>query len=119
MSCHDIGHGLNTVSIKVLELYDEGKIDFTIAKDLLCTIEKGVHWCDGNEYEAVECLEDCRCGRCLVETDDLHSIQEETTVEWNEVFKILGNKEDRIFLDGVCEKCLKEICEKYNLSLRK
>ena len=91
MSCHDIGHGLNTVSIKVLELYDEGKIDFTIAKDLLCTIEKGVHWCDGNEYEAVECLEGCRCGRCLVETDDLHSIKEETTVAWNEVFKILGN----------------------------
>ncbi len=48
MSCHSIGHGLNSVSKKVLELYDEGKIEFSVAKDLLYTTRNAVHYCDGN-----------------------------------------------------------------------
>lgn len=44
MSCHSIGHGLNSVSKKVLELYDEGKIEFSVAKDLLYTTRNAVHY---------------------------------------------------------------------------
>ena len=53
MSCHSIGHGLNSVSKKVLELYDEGKIEFSVAKDLLYTTRNAVHYCDGNTYEVL------------------------------------------------------------------
>lgn len=32
MSCHSIGHGLNSVSKKVLELYDEGNLNLVLRK---------------------------------------------------------------------------------------
>lgn len=38
MSCHDIGRGLNTVTKKVIELYDQEKIEFEDVKNLLFTI---------------------------------------------------------------------------------
>lgn len=46
MSCHDIGRGLNTVTKKVIELYDQEKIEFEDVKNLLFTIRKAVHHCD-------------------------------------------------------------------------
>ena len=72
MSCHSIGHGLNSVSKKVLELYDEGKFEFSVAKDLLYTTRNAVHYCDGNTYEAIGCFDGCRCARCLKKTNDLY-----------------------------------------------
>ena len=117
MSCHDIGAGLNTVSVKVLQLYDEGKLETDIVKDLLRTIKKGVHWCDGNEYEAVECFKGCRCGRCLKKADELHEL-DETSVGYNEFFDIIDDKENGIITDGFCKDCFDEICRKYNLTMK-
>ena len=74
MSCHSIGHGLNSVSKKVLELYDEGKIEFSVAKDLLYTTRNAVHYCDGNTYEAIACFDGCRCARCLKKTNELYGL---------------------------------------------
>lgn len=65
MSCHDIGRGINTIVERIVELYDEGKYSTETARDLIATSRNGVHWCDGNEDEAVECIRRCRCGRCL------------------------------------------------------
>lgn len=64
MSCHDIGHGLNEVTRKVLVEYDAGLIPYESAFRILQQCAKSVHWCDGNEYEATACMYD-RCGRCL------------------------------------------------------
>ncbi len=43
MSCHNIGEGLNTVTKKIIELYDEGKIEFGDVKSLLHTIKQAVY----------------------------------------------------------------------------
>ena len=73
MSCHSIGAALNNVGEKILEMYENGKIDAETAKELLCTIRRSVHFCDGNEYEATETLEENYCGCCLrkMKKDDL------------------------------------------------
>ena len=66
MSCHNIGHGLNSVSSLVMQLYDEGKISESAARAILVKIRTAVYYCDGNEGEAYECLTDeNRCGFCL------------------------------------------------------
>ena len=65
MSCHDIGRGLNSVVGVVITLYDEGKLDIETARTIIVACRKGVHWCDGNEDEAVMRLRTCRCGKCL------------------------------------------------------
>ena len=65
MSCHDIGRGLNSVVKVVMKLYDLNKISFEAAKKIIIACKNGVGWCDGNEYEAIDYIVNCRCGRCL------------------------------------------------------
>lgn len=38
MSCYNIGRGLNTVMIKVIKLYDEGKISKEFAREIIDTV---------------------------------------------------------------------------------
>lgn len=64
MSCHDIGRGLNEVTRVVLKEYDEGRIPYEPTFRILKQCKKSVHWCDGNEGEAVVCMYD-RCSRCF------------------------------------------------------
>lgn len=66
MSCHDIGRGMNFVAELIREMYDTGEISRETAVKIFRRLQKGVHWCDGNEYEAIECISD-RCGICLKE----------------------------------------------------
>lgn len=64
MSCHDIGHGLNSVAELICEMFDAGEISKETAVKIFRRLQRGVHWCNGNEYEAIECISD-RCGICL------------------------------------------------------
>jgi hypothetical protein len=65
MSCHDIGRGMDSVTQVVIRMYDAGEINSKTALKLFTALKKGVHWCDGNEYEAVLSIFNCRCGNCL------------------------------------------------------
>ena len=65
MSCHDIGRGLSSVVKVILEKLDTGEISVDTARDLLYACRKGVHWCDGNENEAMIQMHQMRCGYCL------------------------------------------------------
>ena len=108
MSCHSIGHGLNSVSKKVLELYDEGKFEFSVAKDLLYTTRNAVHYCDGNTYEAIGCFDGCRCARCLKKTNDLYGLYD-VLDECSEYYDIFSNKEDGVLSGDLCKDCFDEI----------
>ncbi len=114
MSCHSIGHGLNSVSKKVLELYDEGKIEFSVAKDLLYTTRNAVHYCDGNLYEAIACFDGCRCAGCLKKTNELYDLYD-VLDECSKHYDIFYNKEDGVLSGNLCKDCFDEICEKYHL----
>ena len=56
MSCHDIGRGMNFVAVLIKEMYDTGEISRETAVKIFRRLQRGVHWCDGNEYEAIECI---------------------------------------------------------------
>lgn len=64
MSCHDIGREMNSVAELISEMYDTGEISRETAVKIFRRLQRGVHWCDGNEYEAIACISD-RCGICL------------------------------------------------------
>ena len=117
MSCHSIGHGLNSVSKKVLELYDEGKFEFSVAKDLLYTTRNAVHYCDGNTYEAIGCFDGCRCARCLKKTNDLYGLYD-VLDECSEYYDIFSYKEDGVLSGDLCKDCFDEISEKYHSIIR-
>lgn len=77
MSCHDIGRGLSSVVKVILEKLDSGEISVDTARDLLYACRKGVHWCDGNENEAMIQMHQMRCGYCLrklSESDTIYSL---------------------------------------------
>ena len=65
MSCHDIGRGMNSVVLVVLDLYDHGKMSLESARQVIKACREGTQWCDGNENEAVMCCCENRCGYCL------------------------------------------------------
>lgn len=66
MSCHNIGHGMNDVAELIKEMYDAGEISREAAVKIFRRLQKSMCWCDGNEYEAIECISN-RCGVCLKE----------------------------------------------------
>ena len=65
MSCHDIGRGMNSVVEVVIDMFDDGEITRAAAAKIIHAARKGVHWCDGNEYEAIDSIRMKRCGYCL------------------------------------------------------
>lgn len=87
MSCHSIGHGINSITHKLSELYDNNKIALEDFKDLLKICQRAVCFCDGNSYEAIDCIigEDSmanrdiepiiRCGSCMKPMNDEYAVR--------------------------------------------
>lgn len=112
MSCHDIGHGLNSVTEVVMEMYMNDKITKDVASRLFHALRAGVHWCDGNEYEATESLEGILCGRCLKvfeEGDDVVGILDAINQLTYKVH--LGKDSDSEYVQKY-EKLFREVCDK-------
>lgn len=115
MSCHSIGQGMNSVVNVIIDLYDKKKIEKKVAKILIASCRKGVHWCDGNEYEAVESIRRCRCGNCLEivpKNEYLFSVWDVSN-EVPTAYKILDDPRTMLASDGLCDKCFDEIINKY------
>lgn len=54
---------------------EEGRYDKETARQLLCACRKGVHWCDGNEEEAIEDVIDAGyCGLCMTKKEKISNI---------------------------------------------
>lgn len=112
MSCHNIGHGINSVSKEVDMLLSEQKIDTETARKLFLACRNGVNWCDGNENEAVECIDTKRCGCCLKETSDLTSLAD-AGYTGRERIRVMVQYQ--MVTGRLCNDCLREIksTEKY------
>ena len=107
MSCHDIGRGMNSVVKVAIDMYDDGELSLEAARKIIAAARKGVHWCDGNEYEAVDCIRECRCGRCLKKMapgDFLYSV-------WRlsdaipQKYSVLEMSSEPLAFDTMCEEC--------------
>ena len=65
MSCHNIGHAINHVQEKILELYEEKRYDLDTTKKLLAQSMDALGFCDGNPGEATLYLDRNYCSDCF------------------------------------------------------
>lgn len=107
MSCHDIGRGMASVVDQVVEEYSNNKIELSPARRIIRSCVKGVRWCDGNDYEALQTIMDNTCGWCLrrmiPRQDFLYDI--------TDVDESFFEMED-LASSCVCEKCLAELLKR-------
>ena len=113
MSCHDIGRGMASVADVVVELYEENKIDKEAAMRLVYACRRGVHWCDGNESEAIETVADAGyCGLCFEKKDDLSSVYDNDLgyPQCYNVFKDFDADAAHFYL---CPECKRRVINEY------
>ncbi len=112
MSCHDIGRGMDSVTKVVSKMYIDGEITKDVAFRLFHALQKGVHWCDGNEYEATKSISGVLCGRCLKVFKD----GEESIDVWNTIDDLYDKVSRDENTDNKYvwkfEMLYKEVCEK-------
>ena len=112
MSCHDIGRGMNSVTRVVIKMFDNGELSREAALKLLMALKLGVHWCDGNEYEAVASILDCRCGKCLKkieEDENFYDIYECSPLVAERPMGILDNYNENYAGYFFCKDCFDNI----------
>ena len=122
MSCHDIGRGMNNVVSYVMDLYRADRLDKRTAKEIITVARTSVYFCDGNEGEAVRCMERT-CGCCLrdvAEDEDMLHIYLQ-----GRHYGLENDLIDKMFTDPknfqdiefqscslwVCSSCFERICD--------
>ena len=105
MSCHDIGRGLNNVVREVVTLMDNNEISKDAARKIIKCCKKSVHWCDGNETEAINYIRQCVCGKCLNKLPKGEKIYPlyRTSHTSNEVYNIMEGFE--LVNSYLCKDC--------------
>lgn len=115
MSNHDVGRGLNAVVKTTIELYDANQLDREVAKKIISSCGQAVNWADGNSYEALDYIYNCRCGKCLKMVprgEHLYSVDDVS----NKVpdFYSISDQEE-LATPRLCEDCFNEIiCQHCN-----
>ena len=118
MSCHDIGRGMNDVSKTVLDLYEENQISKESALRLIYACRKGVHWCDGNEGEAIdEVVERGYCGLCFKKTTELTDVYE-NDLHYPDSYKVFDDYDDIAAHYYLCPKCKSRVIMEYKQKIK-
>ncbi|MFI3213407.1 MAG: hypothetical protein R3Y24_08685 [Eubacteriales bacterium] len=112
MSCHNIGRGMDSVVQTVIGMYDNKELSLMATKKVIRSAREGVHWCDGNEYEAIDCIRGIRCGCCL---ENIEEVEEEYSLwhlggEFRHI-DFLDESEEVIASDMLCETCFKRVVD--------
>lgn len=119
MSCHCIGHALNHVQEKILELYEEGRFDTDAARSLLLRCNDALGFCDGNLNEATETFNKTHCSDCLrkvAEGENLYQIY------WGKHgYRNIRDYRDKHQLIGfmLCEECFIKMCTSLGMTPEK
>ena len=113
MSCHSIGHGVNTITSEIIDQYEAGKLGKDTFRILLYRCSRAVHWCDGNTYEAMEALEDeGYCGVCLDKKDELVNLYE-NGLGYSDRYDIAKGLGEQVVNSMVCEACREKLAKDY------
>ena len=116
MSCHDIGRGMASVADVVIELYEGGKINKEAAMHLIHACRKGVHWCDGNEDEAMEpVVEAGYCGLCFEKKEDLSSVYD-NDIGYPGKYEVFNSYDKTAANDCLCPECKAKVIGEYKES---
>ena len=113
MSCHDIGRAMNDIIMTIIDMYEDNLIEKDPAIKLIYTCRKGVNWCDGNEYEAIEdIVKSGYCGLCFEKTGDLTSVFE-NDLGYPECYKVYESYDDAAAHYYLCPKCKEKVLKEY------
>ena len=115
MSCHNICRGMNYVVKNVIKMYDTGELTLEAARKIIAAARRGVNWCDGNEYEAVEIIRRCRCGRCLKKMEagaPLYSVWD-VPVDSPGYSRILDTEPEILASEGLCSSCFDIVINRF------
>ena len=75
-------------------------------------MKNGVNYCDGNEYEAVESVRKCRCGKCLKSLKpEKDRIYDFVALSSDDYFKILDQED--IAYANLCVECTDAVLNDY------
>jgi hypothetical protein len=120
MSCHDIGRGMASVADVVIELYEKKQVDKDAAIQLILACRKGVYWCDGNEYEAIETMIRAGyCGLCFEKKESLSSVFDNdlgSSYKY-QVFKDYDKKAAHYYLCPECKQVVLDSFKEKNHNL--
>lgn len=115
MSCQYIGKGMDFVVKNVIQMYDNKELSLEAAKKVIAFARKGVHFCEGNEDEAIASIRNKRCGICFKKKSDgelFYSVRHisEDKVGENDIM----NGSDAIFAsDFLCQSCFDEVINRW------
>ena len=105
MSCHDIGRGMASVADVVLELYESGQINKDAAIRLVNACRNGVHWCDGNENEAMESVVEAGyCGLCFEKKEGLSNVCD-NDLGYPEKYQVFRAYDNTAAHNVMCPEC--------------
>ena len=113
MSCHDIGRGMASVANVVIELYEGGQIGKDAAIRLVHACRKGVNWCDGNEYEAMETVVAAGyCGLCFEKKEGLSSVYD-NDISYPGNCNVFNTYDTIAAHDYLCPECKEKVISEY------
>ena len=113
MSCHDIGRGMASVANVVINLYEGDQISKDVAIRLICACRNGVHWCDGNEGEAIETVVEAGyCGLCFEKKDKLSSVYD-NEFEYAVRYRVFDDYDDTAAHYHLCPECKQRVIDEY------
>lgn len=117
MSCHNIGHALNSEQRKIIEKYELGKIDKETTRELLIRCERAVGFCDGNEYEAPASFDAAYCSDCMRKIAAGEKLYD---IFWIDVepWRVRKYHKDNFYIGSMlCDDCFTAMCTSLGLSL--
>lgn len=118
MSCHNIGKALNSVEICAIELYEAGKIEREVLREILAACRDAVVYCDGNYDEVTEFLDARYCGACLskrVAGEPLYTIWN-TRLGWRPIQKYCDEQAVSVVGMSMCSRCFSQMLSDFGLS---
>ena len=97
-----------------MEEYDKGCLSYDSAHRIIKQCRNGVHYCDGNEYEALEAFEEQgRCTWCFEKKETILDIWDlpegYPSFSWDTIHRIF--KEDKLLGNYVCAECVGRLSE--------
>ena len=94
-------------------MYKRGEISKDACRRIIHLCAKGVNWCDGNEYEAVDSLvADNVCGLCLEECDAVSSVYD-NDLRYPQNYSVFDDYEDDAAHYFLCAQCKKKVIDEY------
>jgi hypothetical protein len=102
-----------SVANVVIELYEGGQIGKDAAIRLVHACRKGVHWCDGNEDEAMETVVEAGyCGLCFEKKEGLSSVYD-NGIAYPDKYDVLKAYDKTAAHDCLCPECKAKVIGEY------